>query len=382
MSERLQVLRHVSAIDVIDVAIVALFLFILLDWVRHHISVRGLAILALLIAIELFAYRYNLYLTKIIVQAALVLLVIIWLVVFQSDIRRTIDRIAIWGATRQRFDEGSPLVDTLTQTAAWMAERRMGALICLRGTDPWERHVEGGIELHGEVSQPLLVSIFSTASPGHDGAMMIDGDKVVRFAAHLPLSSNLAEIGDHGTRHAAGLGLSELCDAFVIMVSEEHGTISIARQGRLTHVSPGQLKSNLSSFTIQDSARDRIKTAWWKRPAIPIAIIALLLATFGRLSLFYSEPVYRTFSVPVELRRVPANVRVIEPPMNIAITLSGSANAFRVMNASQLVVRLNLSRLEQGVHDYRIVERNINLPVSVELVEADPPLLRIRAERK
>lgn len=116
--------------------------------------------------------------------------------------------------------------------ASKLGEMRTGALIAVKGAEPWDHHMQGGIELGGAISLPLLFSLFDHRTPGHDGALLIEGNRVTKFAVQLPL----APIPPHvirygGTRHAAGLGLAEVCDAFIVVVSEERGTISLAHDG-------------------------------------------------------------------------------------------------------------------------------------------------------
>jgi DNA integrity scanning protein DisA with diadenylate cyclase activity len=89
----------------------------------------------------------------------------------------------------------------------------------IRGNDPLERHITGWIPLDGKLSGPLLKSIFDPHSPGHDGAVLVEQDSITRFAAHLPLSKNLMQLSNVGTRHSAALGLAELTDALCIVVS-------------------------------------------------------------------------------------------------------------------------------------------------------------------
>src|SRR5262249_56151173 len=109
----------------------------------------------------------------------------------------------------------------------------LGALFVLPRPEPIEGHVGGAIPLGGRISEPLLLSIFDASSPGHDGAVILRGSQLERFAVHLPLSVNRAALGAGGTRHAAALGLSERCDATCIVVSEERGTVSVARDGAI-----------------------------------------------------------------------------------------------------------------------------------------------------
>jgi len=106
----------------------------------------------------------------------------------------------------------------------------------LSGWRPLDRHIHGGVPVDAEISQPLLLSIFHPKSPGHDGAILIENDRITSLGVHLPLTKQVDKVHDCGTRHAAALGLAEGCDAFVVAVSEERGTITIVQDGELTEV--------------------------------------------------------------------------------------------------------------------------------------------------
>ncbi len=114
-----------------------------------------------------------------------------------------------------------------------LARDHIGALVVLRGLDPLDRHVTGGWDLNGELSEALIKSIFDSHSLGHDGAFIIDEGRVSRFGVQLPLSKDFGRITNLGTRHSAALGLAERTDALILVVSEEHGTVSIAQRGEL-----------------------------------------------------------------------------------------------------------------------------------------------------
>ena len=171
---------------------------------------------------------------------------------FQADLLRLLDQIGSWSLYRRPRDGGDApeVTDTLTETVAHLADQHTGALIAIRGHQPWERLLRGGIRLDGRLSQPLLVSIFDDSTPGHDGVVLLEGDRVTRFAVHLPLTENLPEASRFGgTRHAAALGLAEQCDALVIVVSEERGTISVAEGEHITELATAsELKERLTHF--------------------------------------------------------------------------------------------------------------------------------------
>ncbi len=140
-------------------------------------------------------------------------------------------------------------VEILVRTLTDLARDRIGALVAVRGNDMMVRHLEGGQECNGKLSEALLKSLFDAHSIGHDGAVVVKENRISQFSVQLPLSKNMKKLGNRGTRHAAALGLSELCDALCVVVSEERGTISVARNGELTEVSdPKQLAMILEGF--------------------------------------------------------------------------------------------------------------------------------------
>src|SRR5262245_10657119 len=219
--------------DALDVAIVAGIVFAGLVWLRRsraRFAALGLALVALL---YLLVSRLEFQLTAWILQGFLAIVVFVTVVVFQEDLRRLFERIAVLGLGRRSPAPPPDAVDTIARTLSRLAARRTGALVVLPGREPLDRHLEGGVVLDGRVSEPLILSLFDTSSPGHDGAAVVRGDRVERFAVHLPLSTDRAQLDGVGTRHAAALGLAERCDALCLVVSEERGAISVARDGEL-----------------------------------------------------------------------------------------------------------------------------------------------------
>ena len=151
-----------------------------------------------------------------------------------------------------------------------LAENKIGALLVFKGREPLERHIRGGVSLNGRISYPLLYGLFNTQSPTHDGAVIIEGEWIDRFAVYLPLSQHVKEGSEAGTRHAAGVGLSEMCDALVIVVSEERGAISVAEHGRLdAPLSPTALKERLDKFYAYVKPKNAAKARFtWLRSNI------------------------------------------------------------------------------------------------------------------
>ena len=181
-------------------------------------------------------------------------------------------------------------------------------MIVLEGDDELDRHLHGGIPLAGRISRPLLDSIFDPHSAGHDGAVVIRDGMVERFAAHLPISNNRVEIGQHGTRHAAALGISEQCDSLTIVVSEERGTVSVTADGRLRRIpTPADLKGRLEQFL---AAKFPVQTeVFWKKYLAhhwPLKAIAVVLAVAAWFVFAYNPgTIHNTFRrSPIEYRNV------------------------------------------------------------------------------
>jgi uncharacterized protein (TIGR00159 family) len=235
--------------------------------------------------VYLAARAFDLQLMAWIFQGFFAILVVIIVVIFQEELRQLFERLALWGLRRQdgpimSSDPTDILVGVLTD----FARDRVGALVVIPGSQPLSRHLQGGIDLDGRLSVPLLKSVFDPHSPGHDGAVLIEGGRIARFAMHLPLSKDFRQLATVGTRHAAALGLAELSDALCIVVSEERGHISIARDGKLrTLPNPAQLGPELQRFlrAAQPPVRGWRETAWqlvranWREKVAAVVLTGL-----------------------------------------------------------------------------------------------------------
>jgi len=220
-------------LDLVDIATVGVLLFLAIRFVRRTRGRRALTGLTLLGGVYLLARALDLQLTASLFQGFFAVLVLVFVVVFQEDLRRLFEQLGSLRRRGSRDRRGVDVSDVIVRAVARLAATRTGALIVLPQREPIESHVEGGIPIDGRLSEPLLLSIFDASSPGHDGAVVLRGAWIERFAVHLPLSVNRAALGPGGTRHAAALGISERCDAICVVVSEERGTVSVARDGAL-----------------------------------------------------------------------------------------------------------------------------------------------------
>lgn len=377
--------RNLRIADFFDVALISVFIYALAIWFRRSASrmmVIGLSVLAF---IYFLARHFDLYLTSLLFQMVFAVLLVALIVVFQEEIRRGFERIALWGTLRDRRRHAVfPGVDSLLEAIGELGANRVGALIVIRGREPLDRHVEGGIPLFGRISRPLLSSIFDPHSAGHDGAVLIEGDRIAKFAAHLPLSKNLAEIGMLGTRHAAALGMSERCDCFVIAVSEEQGIIRVAEHGHMDPMhSVAQLKDRLERFFAQRFPRATGGFDWkrWARENARTKVFAVALACLFWFFLAYrAETIQRTFAVPIEYRNLPSDwILEGRKPAEAMATLSGSERAFRLMNPVSLRLSLDLGSIQQGPQRLLISEEDLKRPANLRVYRIEPNVIALEA---
>ena len=355
-----------------------------LRWLRRRASRAAALCLFLIATLYVSADLLDMYLTLSAFRIGLTVILLALIIVFQQDIRRGFEQLSTWGFA-ERSSASSGTIDTLLETVSILAKEKIGALLVIQGRQPIEPHVRGGVPVRGRISIPLLHSIFHPATQGHDGAVLIDGDVIEKLGVHLPLSKNLSEVGRSGTRHAAALGLAECCDAFIIVVSEERGTFSVAEESRLSAMeSVGELKHKLDGFygrrlqTPTELARRNWLTANWGLKLLAAATACGLWFLFA----YDVETIRRTFrDVPIELRNVPESWVVRDTFPSVAqVTLSGSERAFANLNPADLKASIDLGGV-RGSADIRLTEEHFNVPTGLSLEHLDPSLVEVRTER-
>ncbi|NLF77283.1 MAG: TIGR00159 family protein [Chloroflexi bacterium] len=242
--------------DVPDVLVVAAIIFgasLLMRGTQAIPLLRGTIVVVLVVAffatvLDWVAFRW--LLNNIITAAAVAIPVI-----FQPELRRALERVGRAGVgtmfTRTpSFTAHEQLIEAICAAASRLSERRHGALIVLERNDALDEYISTGVPLDSETSPQLLLTIFWPKTELHDGAVIIRNGRVASAASVLPLSSgrNLTD-RKLGTRHRAGLGMSEVSDALCVIVSEETGRISVANRGRMIRrLDANRLRTILSAF--------------------------------------------------------------------------------------------------------------------------------------
>jgi diadenylate cyclase len=271
--------------DVLDMLLVGSLVYGLLLWFKRTKAAFVALGLLLLAVVYTVAFLAGMFMTVRIFQGFFAVFIVAVIIIFQEEIRSMFERIAVWSLTGGvlRAAPTHRQVEILVRSLGDLARDHIGALVVLRGLDPLDRHVEGGWDLNGELSEALIKSIFDSHSLGHDGAFIVEEGRVSRFGVQLPLSKDFSKITNLGTRHSAALGLSERTDALCLAVSEEHGTVSIAQRGNLVVVRDlEELQDAIEVFLTRlmpDHSRGvvrRFLSENWREKAIAAAVSTAL----------------------------------------------------------------------------------------------------------
>ena len=247
--------KNIEFIDLVQILLIAYFVYHVIRWVQNtkaYTLLKGILMIVAFFAIaSIFQMQTFLYLLGALGGVALTALVII----FQPELRRAVEQlgektplstISLPGSSEKEERFSDKTVNELVRASFEMGEAKTGALIVIERTITLEEYEKTGIPVDGIITSQLLINIFEHNTPLHDGAVIVRGDRIVSATCYLPLSDNMALSKDLGTRHRAGVGVSEATDSFTIIVSEETGNVSYASGGTLKKaVTPSELREQL-----------------------------------------------------------------------------------------------------------------------------------------
>ena len=266
--------HRLGIIDIIDILIVAVIIYELLLLTRHtrgSALLKGLFLLLVIVILSnmLGLTSLNWLLMAVLQNGALVLVIL-----FQPELRKALERMGrsklLTKSNRRNVDEErDTVISEIVQTVVDLSRRRVGALLVFERQTGLEDVIETGTRLNAEVSAPLLENIFVPNTPLHDGAAVIRDDQVIAAACILPLAEASGVSRELGTRHRAAVGISENTDAAVVVISEETGIVSMARDGVLKRpLSTDELKAFLNDYySITNSGLSSFLRKLFKRRA-------------------------------------------------------------------------------------------------------------------
>ena len=250
----------ITATDVVEILILGWLVYRILNWIKSTHAwalLRGILVLGVAVTvIYLFQMDSLIYL----INQGLSIAIITGVVVFQPELRKVLEslgereilnHVSLFSLFRsgkqveQRFSDRT--VEELVRASVEMANVKTGALIVIEQNENLHEFERTGIEVDALLTSQLLINIFEHNTPLHDGAVIVRGDRITAATCYLPLSDNMNLSKELGTRHRAGVGVSEVTDSLTIIVSEETGNISLAFKGNSSRIAPFSLYDFFSS---------------------------------------------------------------------------------------------------------------------------------------
>ena len=266
-------LPKISVIDVLEIVILAFVIYHVALWIKNTRAWTLLKGIIVLLACYVIAYILGMNVIVWIFERTISIGITALMIVFQPELRRAlaepgqqniVSTLIPFDDTRnqnERFSERS--INEIVKATVEMAKVKTGALIIIEKDIDLSEYERTGIELDSTISSQLLINIFEHNTPLHDGAVIIRGDRIVSATCYLPLSDNMGLSKELGTRHRAGVGISEVTDSLTIIVSEETGRISVAVGGKLLRNIDGDLlKKKLTEM--QGKSGDEVEKKRWK----------------------------------------------------------------------------------------------------------------------
>ncbi|KKS31522.1 MAG: putative membrane protein [candidate division WWE3 bacterium GW2011_GWF1_42_14] len=376
--------------DFFDILIVALLIYSLFLFLRNTKTLMVFLGLAIAATLYLFAKSFNLYVTLLALKYFIGVSVLIFVIIFQNEIRRYFEFLGLIGSRQLKvlpLATRSPTTSEIIQACVKMAQAKIGVLIVVQGKDSLDQFVDGGVPLDGVISEELISSIFEPRSYGHDGALIISNNRVSKFATHLPLSTNFKEIGKHGTRHSAALGITELTDAFAIVVSEENGKISISKDGKLKTLQEfTDLEKEFEKY-IKAKFSKNVKESKLKKIIKEDFLLRLGSLTVAGIIWFFAAYqagiVEKTYNVPFDNLKVPKNIIIQEySPKELKIKVSTRGeDSFKDIAVKDFKINLDLSNLQSGINKLQISKNLITGPANFSIISFEPSTLLLTAQK-
>jgi len=256
-----------------------------------------------------------------------------------------------------------------------MIDKGIGGLIVLQRRDNLGELIHGNVPLDARVNEDMLISIFVPQSPLHDGAVIIEGDRIRYATALLPVSNSASFPREWGTRHRAGVGITEVSDAECIIISEERKEVLLASRGKVEKKqSKEELKESLSAFTHLSEAKDK-EIRWPKRlfKDIPQKSFFLFLACLLWILIIGIQQGETSFDVPIEYYSIPQNLQIVgEPPREIHVRLKASHRLLSSIEPGSVRAQINLSNAHSGTNQLSLSEKNMSVPPGISTTNFYP----------
>ncbi len=272
-ADRYLINLHIPSVkitDIIEILIISYLVYHIMVWIKNTKAWSLLKGVGLIMVFILLAAIFEMNTIIWIVKNVFSIAIIAIIIVLQPELRKALEELGRKNFFASIFNTGKTetglfsdtTIREITKACMEMSKVRTGALIVVRQMDNLTEYEQTGIAVDAIVTNQLLINIFEHNTPLHDGAVIIDGDRITSATCYLPLSDNMKLSKELGTRHRAGVGMSEATDSMTVIVSEETGAISVAYRGELSRgLEAEELEVKLESIQNKQT-EDRKKTIW------------------------------------------------------------------------------------------------------------------------
>jgi len=365
--------------DMVDIALNSYILFRFYVLFRDTNAFRVLLGITLLWFLNRISFSFGLIVTSWAFQGITAVGALIIIVVFRNEIRSVLQvrnlRALLWElhpkATRSPIGVMVDAVFTLSRTYT-------GALIVLPGMEELDDAVHSGIPWDGKVSKEMLMTIFWSDGPVHDGAIIIQDDRVKQVGAILPLSQRQDFPSYYGTRHRAAAGLSEAKDALVVAVSEERGTVTVAKNSHVMTVNRREQLEEMIQHHLEGKRGLRTYPGKEYLELGTALLLSFLIITGVWYSFTRGRDTTVAFNVPIEyINRNPGMVISDTSNNELRVFLSGSRSLMQSVRPEQLRARIDMTGTKEGSNVIKLTEKDVEYPPGLALKEIHPEEIKI-----
>lgn len=367
--------------DALDILILTYVFYHLYLWLRKKKALRMILAILALPLFYVLARWIDLPLSVWGLQNLWPVILIVLVVIFQEEIREVLGNISLPGFFFGRSEKLNPrAMDQIVEGTFQMADKRIGGLIVLQKGDDLNELIREKTPVDAEISEDILISIFNSQSPLHDGAVIVQGGRIRHAAALLPLSKSTSFPKEWGTRHRAGVGITEISDAECIIISEERGEVLLACEGNLQRKGRREdLKESLTDLAPAGDTRDK-ERRWPKRifedtPRKALFLFLVCLLWVFVIGIRQGEV---GFNIPIEYYSIPQDLAIAgDPPKEVNVHLKGSERLLSSIRPDQIRVRIDLSGARQGNNQISLSETNVVTGPGISVTKLYPRNIRL-----
>ena len=385
----LAILSNIGLPDVLDILFISMVAYQLYTWFWGTKAFKALIGIVLLSGIFIVAKAWGLFLTTWVFQILWQVFVILLIILFQKEIRQMLERfnpLKTFG-----LKQGSATDTWISEFAGWAfdaAAKKIGALIIFERTDLVFDLITKGISMECDPQPEILNSIFYKESPLHDGAVLISKGKILKISCYLPLSAREDLPQEWGTRHRAALGLTEQCDAWVMIISEERGEISFVGDQEIQKVKDQKELSRIIEDVIlvkkeaHTNIKGKIKSWFTRRYKIKAIVFALVFILW--MVLAGQQNFEKKIDLPLNFKNIPAELMVSQPKdPKISITFRGLRKDVSLLNKNNVLTSIDLFSARLGTTFYSINTGNLTLPNDrIDVVNISPARIELTFETR